>query len=51
MHRDPTVPEGSPKNQKVVNVKNQIFANSYKHDENYQRQQLNDYEQAFRKLK
>lgn len=28
-----------------------LFANSYKHDENYQRQELNDYEEAFRKLK
>ena len=28
-----------------------VFGNSYKHDENYQRQELNDYEEAFRKLK
>ena len=27
------------------------FGNSYKHDENYQRQELQDYEEAFRKLK
>lgn len=27
------------------------FSNSYKHDENYQKQELNDYEDAFRRLK
>jgi hypothetical protein len=27
------------------------FTPSYKHDENYQRQELLDYEDAFRKLK
>jgi hypothetical protein len=27
------------------------YGSSYKHDENYQRQELNDYEEAFRKLK
>lgn len=27
------------------------YATSYKHDESYQRQELNDYEEAFRKLK
>ena len=36
----------------VYNKKaNQGFGTSYKHDENYQRQELNDYEEAFRKLK
>jgi ParB-like chromosome segregation protein Spo0J len=28
-----------------------IFGASYKNDENYQRQELNDYEDALRKLK
>ncbi len=27
------------------------YVNSYKHDENYQRQELQDFEEAFRKLK
>lgn len=30
---------------------NMMAGNSYKTDENYQRQELNDYEEAFRKLK
>lgn len=30
---------------------NHGFSNSFRHDETYQRNELNDYEEAFRKLK
>jgi hypothetical protein len=35
----------------TYNKPTNVFGTSYKHDENYQRQELSDYEEAFRKLK
>ena len=45
--------ENASKGERSIynNKTNPSFPNSYKHDENYQRQELNDYEEAFRKLK
>ena len=53
MNRDvPQASEAIPKNERsTYNRPNMAFGGSYKHDENYQRQELSDYEEAFRKLK
>ena len=53
INKEAPVAESVPKGERstYTTKPNTAFGASYKHDENYQRQELNDYEQAFRKLK
>lgn len=51
--REEGPPQENPSrvDRSLPNKASRVFHNSYKHDEHYQRQELSDYEEAFRKLK